>query len=107
MKVLTETGDEISLKELEDDEVEDRGPAPVREDREEIDLGIDGDEEFIEEDEDDSIFDDEDIGLNDDDLEGFKTEDLFDDDEYDDLENLDNLDLLDDFDDFDDFDDND
>ncbi len=107
MKVLTETGDEISLKELEDDEVEDRGPAPVREDREEIDLGIDGDEEFIEEDEDDSIFDDEDIGLNDGDLEGFKTEDLFDDDEYDDLENLDNLDLLDDFDDFDDFDDND
>ncbi len=102
MKVLTETGDEISLKELEDDEVDERTAAPEREKFEDVDLGVDDDDIDVDDGDDvdvDSIFDDDFGGLNDDDLDGFDTDDLLDDD-YDDLENLDNLDLLDD--DFDD-----
>ena len=101
MKVLTETGDEISLKELENDEVDERAPAIEREEHVRVDIVDDMDEGFIEDEQDDSIFDEE-LSLDDDDLDGFDAGDLLDDD-YDDLENLDNLDLLDD--DFDDFDD--
>ena len=98
MKVLTENGDEISLKELEDDEVDERMMVPEREKTENVDLGID-DEVIDHETEDTDLFGEE-YGIDDDDLENFSSDDLLDDD-YGDLENLDNLDLLDD-----DFDDN-
>ncbi len=103
MKVLTETGDEISLKELEDDEVDERMIVTEREKTENIDLGIDDDTAAPEDAADTSLFDEEEFGLDDNDLENFTSDDLLDDD-YDDLENLDNLDLLDD--DFDDDDNN-
>lgn len=99
MKVLTETGDEISLKELEDDEIDERMIVPEREKTESVDLGIEEDTNVEEETAGATLFDDEEFGLDDNDLENFTSDDLLDDD-YDDLENLDNLDLLDD--DFDD-----
>ena len=98
MKVLTENGDEISLKELEDDEVDERMMVPEREKTENVDLGID--DEVIDHETEDTDFFGEEYGIDDDDLENFSSDDLLDDD-YGDLENLDNLDLLDD-----DFDDN-
>lgn len=101
MKVLTETGEEISLKELEDDEVDDREVVTEKEPTEEVELDM-GDETAEDEDiGDDSIFEDlDDLDSFDDDDDDFK----FKDDDYEDLENMDNLDLLDD--DFDDDDDN-
>lgn len=102
MKVLTETGDEISLKELEDDEVDERMLVTEREKTESVDLDVSDGEEATEETEVTDIFDEE-FGLDDGDLENFTSDGLLDedfDDDYDDLENLDNLDLLDD--DFDD-----
>ena len=100
MKVLTETGDEISLKELEDDEVDERMIVPEREKTENVDLGIDDNSASDDSVENADIFGgDEEYGIDDEDLENFSTDDLFDED-YGDLENLDNLDLLDD--DFDD-----
>ena len=101
MKVLTETGEEISLKELEDDEVDDREVVTEKEPTEEVELDM-GDETDEDEDiGDDSIFEDlDDLDSFDDDDDDFK----FKDDDYEDLENMDNLDLLDD--DFDDDDDN-
>ena len=101
MKVLTETGDEISLKELENDEVDERAPAIEREEHVRVDIVDTVGDEFIEDESSDSIFEEE-FGLDDDDLDDFDADDLLDED-YGDLENLDNLDLLDD--DFDDFDD--
>ena len=100
MKVLTETGEEISLKELEDDEVDDREVVTEKEPTEEVELDM-GDETAEDEDiGDDSIFEDlDDLDSFDDDDDDFK----FKDDDYEDLENMDNLDLLDD--DFDDDDD--
>ena len=100
MKVLTETGEEISLKELEDDEVDDREVVTEKEPTEEVELDM-GDETDEDEDiGDDSIFEDlDDLDSFDDDDDDFK----FKDDDYEDLENMDNLDLLDD--DFDDDDD--
>ncbi len=100
MKVLTETGEEISLKELEDDEVDDREVVTEKEPTEEVELDM-GDETAEDEDiGDDSIFEDlDDLDSFDDDDGDFK----FKDDDYEDLENMDNLDLLDD--DFDDDDD--
>lgn len=102
MKVLTENGEEISLKELEDDEVDERMPFPDREKTEKIDLDIAGGHAAGAESEDisatDLLDDGEEFGLDDGDLENFTSEDLLDDD-YGDLENMDNLDLLDDFDD--------
>ncbi len=98
MKVLTENGDEISLKELEDDEVDERMMVPEREKTESVDLGIEDD--VVEHETEDTDLFDEDYGIDDEDLENFSSDDLLDDD-YGDLENLDNLDLLDD-----DFDDN-
>ncbi len=98
MKVLTENGDEISLKELEDDEVDERMMVPEREKTESVDLGIEDD--VVEHETEDTDLFDEDYGIDDEDLENFTSDDLLDDD-YGDLENLDNLDLLDD-----DFDDN-
>ncbi len=100
MKVLTETGDEISLKELEDDEIDERMVVTEREKTESVDLGIEDDTAAEEDSTDTTLFDEEEFGLDDNDLENFTSDDLLDDD-YDDLENLDNLDLLDD-----DFDDN-
>lgn len=100
MKVLTETGDEISLKELEDDEVDERMIVPEREKTENVDLGIEDDSASDDSVENADLFGgDEEYGIDDEDLENFSTDDLFDED-YGDLENLDNLDLLDD--DFDD-----
>ena len=100
MKVLTETGDEISLKELEDDEVDERMIVPEREKTENVDLGIEDDSASDDSAENADLFGgDEEYGIDDEDLENFSTDDLFDED-YGDLENLDNLDLLDD--DFDD-----
>ena len=101
MKVLTETGEEISLKELEDDEVDDREVVTEKEPTEEVELDM-GDETDEDEDiGDDSIFEDlDDLDSFDDDDDDFK----FKDDDYEDLENMDNLDLLDD--DFDDDDSN-
>ena len=92
MKVLTETGEEISLKELEDDEVDER-PRPQEKERfEEVELDVDKDEEEIDEEED--IFEsDLDIDLDEDD--DFKSEDLLDD--YDDIDDFGDL-KLDDFD---------
>ena len=83
MKVLTETGEEISLKELEDDEVDDR-PRPQEKERfEEVELEVEDEEAEIGEEED--IFEtDLDLGLDEED--DFKSEDLLDD--YDDIDDF-------------------
>ena len=100
MKVLTETGEEISLKELEDDEVDDREVVTEKEPTEEVELDMGEEADEDEDIGDDSIFEDlDDLDSFDDDDDDFK----FKDDDYEDLENMDNLDLLDD--DFDDDDD--
>ena len=100
MKVLTETGDEISLKELEDDEVDERMMIPEREKTESVDLSVD-EEEIVHEEESGEVdlFDDDEY----DELDDYRytSEDLLDDEDWseDSLENMDNLDLDDDFDD--------
>ena len=89
MKVLTETGEEISLKELEDDEVDERQMAAANrpEKTEEVDLGVE--EEAEDEEVDEDIFDDNDTFDNDDAFE-FKSDDIFDDD-LDGFEDLDDV----------------
>ena len=86
MKVLTETGDPISLKELEDDEVDDRPHVREKEKFEEVELDVPetaAEEESGEED----IFEDDAFELGDFDNDDFKSEDLLDD--YEDLDDLD------------------
>ncbi len=96
MKVLTETGDEISLKELEDDEIDDRPRAIEREKLEAVDLDV-GQEEEIEVTTDDTdLFDDIEMdNFDKDDID----EDSFFEDDYTDIEKMDDLDFLDDDDD--------
>ena len=87
MKVLTDTGEEISMKELEDDEVDERQMAAANrpEKTEEVELGVEEDAEAEEVETD--IFDDNDAFDNDDAFE-FKSDDIFD-DELDSFEDLD------------------
>ena len=87
MKVLTETGEEIELKELEDDEVDERQMAAHSkpEKTEEVELALDEGEQTEELEED--IFDGNDEFDNDDAFE-FKSDDIFEDD----LEGFEDLD---------------
>ena len=93
VKVLTESKDELQLKDLSDAEMEEDERASRRdEEYEELDFNIDDDEdEEEEEDEVDSIFEDDDDEIDD---EDFSSADLFDDDDE-----LDDLDAYDDEDD--------
>ena len=95
VKVLTESKDELQLKDLSDAEMEEDERASRRdEEYEELDFNIDDDEdEEEEEDEVDSIFEDDDDEIDD---EDFSSADLFDDDDE-----LDDLDAYDDEDDAD------
>jgi len=88
MKVLTETGEEISLKELEDDEVDERQMAAAARPEKTEDVHLDIDETSDEELPEGDLFDDNDAFDNDDAFE-FKSDDILDDD--------------DDFEEFDDF----
>ncbi len=88
MKVLTETGDEISLKELEDDEVDDRPRAVEQEKLEdvELDLGQESEDFAVSGDDDSLIMDEFDKKSGDEDFTDI--EDM-DDDNFDDLDFLD------------------
>ena len=85
MKVLTETGEYISLKDLEDDDVDERPRVHEKEKLEEVELDVPEESDLGDEEEAD-IFEDDDFGLEDLD-DDFKSEDLLDD--YDDLDDLD------------------
>jgi len=101
VKVLTESKDELVLRDFSDAELnEDDEPTSRHEDIEELDFNFDeeDDDDDMEEDEMDSIFED------DNDEDDFNSADLFEDEDMDDLDDLDDLD--DDFDDdYDDLDD--
>ena len=92
MKVLTETGEEIALKELEDDEVDERllnNEKPEK--TEQVELAI---EEEPEEIEDTDIFDDMDAFDTDDAFE-FKSDDILgEDDDYSDIDGFEDLEDL-------------
>ncbi len=93
MKVLTENLEEISLKDLENDDVDDR-PQTVKErekyEEVEIDLGEDAsDDEALDDTDVDDIFDDFD-GFDTDESFEFKSDDMFDDD-YEDIDDLDDF----------------
>ncbi len=93
MKVLTENLEEISLKDLENDDVDDR-PQTVKErekyEEVEIDLGEDSSvEEALDDADVDDIFDDFD-GFDTDESFEFKSDDMFDDD-YEDIDDLDDF----------------
>ena len=86
MKVLTENNEEISLKDLENDDVDDRPNTSREKDKtEEVELELDAEDESEIQD-DDSIFDDLDSFDNDESFE-FKSDDMFDDD-YSDIGDL-------------------
>ena len=91
VKVLTESKDELQLKDLSDAEMEEDERASRRdEEYEELDFNIDDDEdEEEEEDEVDSIFEDDDDEIDD---EDFSSADLFEEDELDDLDAYDDED---------------
>ena len=93
MKVLTENLEEISLKDLENDDVDDR-PQTVKErekyEEVEIDFGEDSSvEEALDDADVDDIFDDFD-GFDTDESFEFKSDDMFDDD-YEDIDDLDDF----------------
>ena len=99
VKVLTESKDELQLKDFSDAEMDDDEPDTRRdEDTEELDFNFDDEEEEDEEEENevDSIFEDDEEPED----EDFTSSDLFDEDDADDLD-----DDLDDWDDEDDADD--
>ena len=89
MKVLTETGEEISMKELEDDEVDERQMAAANrpEKTEEVELQVE--EEPAPEETEADFYDDNDTFDNDDAF-AFKSDDIFD-DEFDSFEDLDDV----------------
>ena len=92
MKVLTENGDEISLKDLEDDEVDERQLGNERPEKTEVvDLDIEDDE--VEDLDEGDLFEDMSVFDNDDVFE-FKSGDMLDDDGFEDLDGLDGLDDL-------------
>ncbi|MBR1891872.1 MAG: DNA-directed RNA polymerase subunit beta [Clostridia bacterium] len=91
MKVLTETGEEIELKELEDDEVDERQLAAEKPEKtEEVEIAV---EEEQQEEENTDIFDDMEAFDTDDAFE-FKSDELFADEDYGDLDEFEDLDDL-------------
>ena len=94
VKVLTESKDELQLKDFSDAEVDDEPETRRGEEEEELDFNFDDDDEDEgEEDGMDSIFEEDEVEL--DDGDDFVSSELFDDD----LDDLDDDDDLDDFDD--------
>ncbi|MBO5852006.1 MAG: DNA-directed RNA polymerase subunit beta, partial [Clostridia bacterium] len=89
MKVLTENNEEISLKELAEEDVNDRSESDNKEIREEVELdfGVDEDEDGFDS---DSIFDDGLDEFDNDPKYEFNSKDLFDD--FEDMDSLEDLD---------------
>ena len=88
VKVLTESKDEIQLKDFSDVEMDDEEPDRRDEETEEIDFNFDDEDEDEEEDDVDSIFEEDD----EDEDEDFTSSDLFDEDDLDDLDDWDDED---------------